>query len=426
MTARHFLQRACRTSCRRSLPTFSTTFASSDLSTSSRRRRRSYHELSFANMGEPIDVLEYKRDSSISDQDPPNIANNDTNNPLCRVEILHVPWNPADVNTVQGRYASPYQADYGPPFTNASRYFDSYQIAGSEGWGRVTDVIGGDSKNSQNHIQEGSLVTVGLPGMGTLRSSLWVPCSALLSVPEALLDRLGPAGCSLFQLGGTALRMLTDFATLQPGDVVIQNAGNSGVGVMACQLAAAKGMSVVSMVRRGTKSPQEFDELVDYLQRVGKCALVVAEEDVAVNDKAAIKMFQRQLRDLSTTNQLPKVALNAVGGPSAQLLLKVLEPSGTIVTYGGMSGQGVQVATPQLIFKDVRVMGYWHSRWMVNHSIDEKQQMIDSLANAILEDNVTVPPAQVFALKDVKEALLWQAGQSSSVIRSKLVFDCQE
>ncbi|KAL3898738.1 MAG: hypothetical protein SGARI_006608 [Bacillariaceae sp.] len=112
------------------------------------------------------------------------------------------------------------------------------------------------------------------------------------------------------------------------------------------------------MVRRGTKSPQEFDELVDYLQRVGKCALVVAEEDVAANDnKEAIKFFQQQLRDLSgDKQQLPKLALNAVGGPSAQLLMKVLEPGGTIVTYGGMSGQGIQVATPQLIFKDIRIM----------------------------------------------------------------------
>jgi trans-2-enoyl-CoA reductase len=368
-------------------------------------------------MGEPIEVLEYKSDPSIKNGKP---LSHITNSSLCRVEMLHVPWNPADVNMVQGRYASPYDSADGNPLSNQSPYFHHHRVAGSEGWGRVTEVVGND-----NRIQKGSLVTVGLPSMGTLRSSLWVPSHALLRVPGSVYETLGPSGCSLFQLGGTAMRMLSDFvSSLKPGDTVIQNAGNSGVGVMASQLAAASNIQMVSVVRKGTKPPEEFDALVDYLRQEGKCARVAAEEDLV--DKAAVKAFEQQLKDLSETNQLPKLALNAVGGPSAQLLLKVLEKGGAMVTYGGMSGEGIQVATPQLIFKDLQIKGYWHSRWMVNHSIEEKQDMIDSLAKSVLDGNVTCPPAKVFPLKDVKEALHWQSEQSNSVIRSKLVFDCQE
>jgi NADPH:quinone reductase-like Zn-dependent oxidoreductase len=97
-----------------------------------------------------------------------------------------------------------------------------------------------------------------------------------------------------------------------------------------------------------------------------------------------------------------------------------------MVTYGGMSGQGVQVGTPQLIFKDLRVLGYWHSRWMIQHSVDEKQRMIDTLAKAVLDGVVTLPPVQVFSLRDLQQGLKWQSEQSNSVVRSKLVWDCQE
>jgi mitochondrial enoyl-[acyl-carrier protein] reductase / trans-2-enoyl-CoA reductase len=295
---------------------------------------------------------------------------------------------------------------------------------GSEGWGRVTRVLGNDEND--NRISEGSLVTLGASGYGTMRSSLWIPSHDLLTVPEAVWEKAGPAGCTLFQLGGTAMRMLTDFVPLQPGDVVIQNAGNSGVGIMASQLSQAMfGASLVSVIRRGSKSAGELDQLMDYLKSTGKCSLVAIEEDLA-NDQQAVRQFQQQLRDLSPSQQLPKLAFNAVGGPSAQLLLKCLDAAGTMVTYGGMSGQGIQVGTPQLIFKDLRVLGYWHSRWMIQHLTPEKQEMVDALCQAMMKDEVILSPVKVFSLRDVQQGLQWQAGQSNQAIRSKLVWDCQE
>ncbi|KAG7349462.1 alcohol dehydrogenase [Nitzschia inconspicua] len=399
---------------------------------------RSYHEVSFLNTGEPKDVLQYHSDTTVDDIVPPPSSTSTSTTtttaaPLCRVEMLHVPWNPADVNTVQGRYPSPHKnSNKKNNNDNHSRYFPSQTVVGSEGWGRVTHVLQtDDDKNCltndiPNWISEGSLVTLGASGYGTMRSSLWVPWHDLLTVPEQLLDRTGPAGCTLFQLGGTALRLLTDFVNLQRGDVILQNAGNSGVGMLVSQLAQALfGVSAVSMVRRGSKTVQELDQLIDYMMTVGKNALVVVEEDL-IDDKEAMHTFQQQLLDLSQNHQLPKLALNSVGGPSAQLLLKVLESGGSMVTYGGMSGQGIQVGTPQLIFKDVRVVGYWHSRWMIRHDISEKQDMIDTLAKAVLDDQLTLPPVEVFSLRNVHKGLQWQSEQSQAVIRSKLVWDCQE
>jgi mitochondrial enoyl-[acyl-carrier protein] reductase / trans-2-enoyl-CoA reductase len=385
-----------------------------------------------------MDVLQYKSDPTMDDISPPLFSSCRPNIELCRVEMLHVPWNPADVNVVQGRYPrinQPDDNDNNNINTNISRHFPPGRIAGSEGWGRVVE-LGQYHCHNVHAIEPGSLVTLGVSGWGTMRSSLWIPTKDLLTVPSALYDQLGPAGCTLFQLGGTAIRMLTDFMahssslSLSLGnEVVIQNAGNSGVGLMTSQLAKTKLLgnvgSVVSLVRRGSKSLPEMKELEEYLMQVGKCDLVVIEEDL-LQDQQAVKTLQQQLRDLSSTHQLAKLALNAVGGPSAQLLLKLLEPGGTMVTYGGMSGQGVSVGTPQLIFQDLHVVGYWHSRWMKQHPVHEKQQMIDTLAKAVLDGLVTLPPVQVFPLQDFQQGLKWQSNQSNATIRSKLVWDCQE
>jgi trans-2-enoyl-CoA reductase len=109
-----------------------------------------------------------------------------------------------------------------------------------------------------------------------------------------LKELLGSQASTISQLGGTAPRMLRDFVTLQPGDVVLQSAGNSGVGFMASQLGLTiLSMSVVSLCRRGSRSKEKWEELVQYLMTEGKCTRVVAEEDLT--SREAIQDFKDEL-----------------------------------------------------------------------------------------------------------------------------------
>lgn len=179
---------------------------------------------------------------------------------------------------------------------------------------------------------------------------------------------------------------------------------------------------MASLVRRGSRSEEEYDELVEYLLTTGKNTLVVAEEDLI--EKESLRRFQTQLQQISASNDLPKLALNAVGGASAKTLVHALDNGGSLVTYGGMSAQPVVVGTPQLIFKDIRAVGYWHSRWMLQQSQEKKQEMMTILSKAVLEKYIFCPPAKVFSLQSVEEALHWQSSQGS--IRQKLVWNCQE
>lgn len=370
------------------------------------RQQRCYHEVSFQSNGEPLDVLDYRQrdDNGL----PPSSEH------VVGVDMLFAPLNPADVNTIQGRYP----ASLNDTITRPSQVFDA-KVAGSEGIGRIRSIDGA----SGSSLKEGDIVTVGLPGLGTMRSFLWAPADALISIDrgeELLEQNSGAAASTLPQLGGTALRMLSDFDSHDDSSgLVIQNAGNSGVGFMASQLASvacSDSPNVISIVRRGFKSNDEWQALVEHLTVEGKCFAVVAEEDLAT--KEGIKDFQASLKST------PTLALNAVGGASASMLAKLLGPSGSMVTYGGMSKEPVTASTPHFIFKDLRYFGYWHSRWMTNTGYNEKKEMIDLLVENVLDRGVCCPPIEEFSLFDFSEAIHFDANQS--VIRRKVVFNCQE
>lgn len=419
-------------------------------------QHRSYHEVSFGAVGEPLDVLEYHRLARYATDDaddPPthddgrsDDLKTDTNTTWVRVDMKHAPWNPADANTVQGTYPSPYSitttmSKQQSALYNSlreSRFLPQHTVAGSEGWGRVTEVAvpnhhhgvddNLDSKMIVNSVPKvGDWVTMGQPSLGTFRSSLWLPANAVLTLERGaeLVATLGPRAATLFQLGGTAAQLLK-FVDLKPGDVVVQNTGNSGVGLMVSQLVAAlyPDVAVVSIVRRGDKTVEQMDGLTEYLMQAGKNSLVAAEEDL--QNRSAVTDFKARICESTGSDRPPHLALNAVGGESSNLLLQLLGAGGTHVTYGGMSQKPVTVATPQLIFKDLRLRGYWHSAWMVQTSHIKRQALVNGLVDLVLDGQLDCPPAQVFTLADVLQGIKCGNTQSNKVIRSKIVLDCQQ
>ncbi|XP_055429884.1 enoyl-[acyl-carrier-protein] reductase, mitochondrial isoform X3 [Bubalus kerabau] len=151
----------------------------------------------------------------------------------------------------------------------------------------------------------------------------------------------------------TAYRMLVDFERLRPGDSVIQNASNSGVGQAVIQIAAALGLRTINVLR----DRPDLQKLTDRLKNLG-ADHVVTEEELR---KPEMKSFFKDVPQ-------PRLALNCVGGKSSTELLRHLAPGGTMVTYGGMAKQPVIASVSQLIFKDLKLRGFWLSQWKKDHS----------------------------------------------------------
>ncbi|XP_038614041.1 enoyl-[acyl-carrier-protein] reductase, mitochondrial [Tachyglossus aculeatus] len=281
--------------------------------------------------------------------------------------MLAAPINPADINMVQGTYAL-------LPALPA--------VGGNEGVGQVV-AVGSDVTS----MEPGDWVVPTDAGMGTWRTVVVLSEEVLAKVPRDLpllcAATLGVNPC-------TAYRMLTDFEDLQPGDTVIQNGANSGVGQAVIQIAAARGLRTVNVVR----DRPNIQELVDRLKALGADHVVTEE-----------RLRNPEMKSLFKSTPEPRLALNCIGGKSSTELLRHLAPGGTMVTYGGMAKQPVLASVSVFIFKDVRLRGFWMTQWKKDHSIEEFRAMLLHLSSLAQRGQLSAPFCSEVPLQDFRTAL---------------------
>jgi trans-2-enoyl-CoA reductase len=277
------------------------------------------------------------------------------------VGMKFAPINPADLNTVEGKY--PVR----PPLP---------AVPGIEGVG-VVEEVGSEVK----HLKPGSVVL--LPhGLGTWREAAIVPEESLIEISadvpleQAAMLKINPP---------TAWRMLHDFVTLKPGDWMIQNAANSGVGRATIQIAKSLGIKTVNLVRR--------EELVEELQAEGGDVVLVEGEDL-----------RKQVAEATGGAKL-RLAFNSVGGESALNLANTLANGGVIVTFGAMSKQPLRIPNGLLIFKDLSWRGFWLTRWYQNATIQERDAMFAQLIPLAQSGILKTKIERTYALAEAKAAI---------------------
>ena len=275
------------------------------------------------------------------------------------LDMLAAPINPADLNVIEGTYGDLPEL----PAT-----------IGNEGVGRVSSVGLGVTG-----LNPGQLV---LPmAFGTWCKQMIVPAGNVIPLPE---------GLDIFQAAmltvnpATAWRMLHDFVKLEPGDWVVQNASNSGVGRSVIQLARALGWKTLNVVRRA--------ELVEELTAAGGTAVVTEECDL-----------RKELKTLCGGAR-PKLALNAVGGPSALNIANALAPGGTMITFGAMSKQPLKIPNGLLIFKGLKFGGFWLNRWRKNAGRAVLQETYSALAAHLKAGTLFTPVHETYPLARVVAA----------------------
>ncbi|KAF6715566.1 Trans-2-enoyl-CoA reductase, mitochondrial [Oryzias melastigma] len=330
----------------------------SSFSHSAARSSKTCLALVYTNHGDPAKVLQLKN------VDLPPIGEKDV-----LIKLLAAPINPSDINMIQGTYAI---------------LPDLPSIGGNEGVGEIID-IGKQVKS----LKAGDWVIPRDAGLGTWRTEAVLAEDDVISVPNDIpllsAATLGVNPC-------TAFRMLSDFEDLMPGDSVIQNAANSGVGQAVIQIAAAKGINTINVVR----DRSEFAQLSERLKAMGATHVIKEEA-----------LRRPELKEVFKSCPKPKLALNGVGGRSATELLRHLQIGGSMVTYGGMSKQPVTVPVSALIFKDVKVRGFWVTQWKRDHSHDGSLfgAMLDELCSLIRQGKLTAPACTQVALQDFHQAL---------------------
>ncbi|XP_067581276.1 enoyl-[acyl-carrier-protein] reductase, mitochondrial isoform X1 [Pseudorca crassidens] len=302
------------------------------------------------------------------------------------VKMLAAPVNPSDINMIQGNYGL-------LPKLPA--------VGGNEGVGQVVAVgssvtrvkpgdwvIPANAGLESSSLRSSATCCVTLANSaGTWRTEAVFSEEALISVPSDIplqsAATLGVNPC-------TAYRMLMDFEQLRPGDSVIQNASNSGVGQAVIQIAAALGLRTINVVR----DRPDIQKLTDRLKNLGAHHVVTEEE-----------LRKHEMKNFFKDVPQPQLALNCVGGKSSTELLRHLAPGGTMVTYGGMAKQPVIASVSLLIFKDLKLRGFWLSQWKKDHSPDQFKELILTLCDLIHRGQLTAPACSEVPLQDYQRAL---------------------
>jgi NADPH:quinone reductase-like Zn-dependent oxidoreductase len=277
-----------------------------------------------------------------------------------RVRLLAATINPSDYGMIAGSYG---------------RLRELPAVAGREGVG-VVEAIG----RGVSRVGVGARVR--FPEAGAWQETACMPAANLLLVPadvpieQAAFSFINPP---------TAYCLLQKMVDLAPGSWVVQNAGNSTVGLAVIQMAKTMGFKTISQVRR--------KELIAPLKALGADHVVIEGSGWA-----------KQLKEL-TGGEPIQLALNSIGGESASDQIKALGEGGTQVTFGGMVGDLVRFPTRFLIFNDVRLVGFWWDQWCQKAGSQGLNQVMSAVYGMMRDGTLKLPVEATYSFVEYEAAI---------------------
>jgi len=219
-------------------------------------------------------------------------------------------------------------------------------------------------------------------GSGTWTTHQVAAAKSLLPLP----DGADPKQLSMLAVNPpTARLLLSDIVDLQPGDWVLQNAANSAVGGYVAQLARLRGLRTVNVVRRAAARAQVLE--------AGGNVVLIDGDDLAQRAREA------------TDGAAIALGIDAVGGMATERLAQCLHPGGTIVNYGAMAGEACTISPASLVFRGIRLRGFWLAHWFKTTPAEQRIALFAELAGEIASGALTARIAATYAIDDIKQAV---------------------
>jgi NADPH:quinone reductase-like Zn-dependent oxidoreductase len=245
-------------------------------------------------------------------------------------------------------------------------------VLGNEGVARVIEAGQGVGT-----VAVGDLVVVPLFA-GAWRERLLLPAEGLFALPEGSVEQFSMLGSN----PPTAGLILSEYTDLEPGDWIVQNAANSGVGRSLIALAKARGLRTVNLAR---------DESV-------LAELTASGADIVhLDDATVVEDVRKEIGDARVA-----LAVDSVGGESAARLLDLLSYGGSLVTYATATGQPIPVEELTLIGKRATVSGFFAGHYDYATKV---LPVIREAAPLVASGALFVPVAAVFDLEDIHAAI---------------------
>ena len=277
-----------------------------------------------------------------------------------RIRTLLAPIHNHDLWTIRGQYG------YKPELP---------AIGGSEAVG-IVDALGAGVEG----LAVGQRVAAASVH-GTWAEYFIAPARMVIPMPDAIADE---TAAQLIAMPLSAL-MLLEFLQAKPGQWIVQNAANGAVGKALAMLADARGVHTISLVRR--------DAGVDELHALGIAhAVSTSQAD-----------WQDEVRKI-LGDTLAHAAVDSIGGKASGELLSLLGEGGTLVSFGSMTGEPMQLSSGDLIFKQAIVKGFWGSKVSQAMSVDDKRRLVGELLQRTIGGELQLPVDAIYDLADAAKA----------------------
>jgi len=262
--------------------------------------------------------------------------------------------------------------------------------AGTEAVG-VVDAVG----DGVDQLSIGQRVATG-GTFGVWAEYFIAKAAGLIPVDDVVPDDVA---AQLVSMPFSAISLL-ETLELAPGEWLVQNAANGAVGRLVAQLAVARGINVLGLVRRAAG--------VDELQAQGIGNIVSTDSEGWIDRVRAIVGDAPLL-----------VGVDSVGGAASGDVLSLLSENGTLVVFGAMQASVMEIGSGDIIFKNTTVKGFWGSRVGATMPGELRGALFAELIARLREGAITLPVEATYSFEDVRAASAanFVAGRSGASTR---------
>jgi len=162
---------------------------------------------------------------------------------------------------------------------------------------------------------------------------------------------------------------------------VAQTGANSATGRYVIGLARQAGLRTLNVVRR----PEAAASIAD----LGGDVVIVADDNLSENVKKALG-----------AERVVSLLLDPIGGPVTTKLASAVRDDGTVVGFGGMSGEPHVLGSGELIFRGVNLRGFWLNRWRAKTPTAEKARVFAELGDLIAKGALHAAVEATYSIDD--------------------------
>ena len=188
-----------------------------------------------------------------------------------------------------------------------------------------------------------------------------LPARLLVPAPPGV-DAIGAAVAPV--TFGTVEHMLFDNAKLEPGETVLVQAGGSGIGTAAIQLAKKMGCTVITTVGSNDK--------IEKAKALGADHVINYRED----------RFEGVVRKLTTTKGVD-VVFEHVGADTWAGSMLCMKRGARLVTCGSTSGVSTNMNLMQLFQQQLKIFGSFGCR--MENMADAMQKMARGIVHPVID-----------------------------------------